>query len=78
MKMPGGVYCSQECYDKMGAFQQRVEKLSEQPKAGLSFGTLVRWVVIALVVVGILYFVFVKGGVRSVGDLIDFLKGLIP
>jgi len=76
--MPGGVFCSQECYDKMGSFQERVEKLSEQPKPGFSLGKLVKWAIIAIVVIGVIYFVFIKGGVRTVGDLTDFVKGLIP
>lgn len=78
VKMPGGVYCSQECYDKMGEFQDRVKKLDATPKAGFAFGKLVKWAIIAAVVIGIVYFVFVRGEVRTLDDLVAFVKELLP
>ena len=59
----------------MGQFQDRVKKLDEAPKAGFSFGKLVRWAIIAAVILGIVYFVFIKGGVRTIGDLIGLIRG---
>jgi hypothetical protein len=76
MKMPGGVYCSQECFDNMGAFQDRVQKLDAAPKPGPSFGKLIKWAVIAAVILGIVYFVFIKAGVRSLDDLTSLVRGL--
>ena len=77
-KMPGGVYCSDECYQKMGDFQDRVKDLDEQRGRRTPLGKLVKWAIILAVVVAILYFVFVAQGVRSFGDFIGMIKGLIP
>lgn len=77
-KMPGGIYCSDECYQKAVSFQDRVERLDVEGKRGPGLGKLVGRLVIAGVVIAILYYVFVSRGVRGVGDLIDLLKGLIP
>ena len=74
MKMPGGIFCSQECYDKMGQFQERVKKLDEAPKAGFSFGKLARWAIIAAIILGIVYFVFIEGGVRTLDDLVGLIR----
>ena len=77
-KMPEGVFCSDECYQKMGAFQKRVDHLDQKRKRGFPLGTwLVRIAIVAAVVV-VLYYVFVKEGVRNVGDFIDLVKGLAP
>jgi hypothetical protein len=77
-KMPGGVYCSDECYQKMGALQERVQKADEQGKGrGLNVGSLIIKLLIAAVVVGILYYIFGVEGVRSVGDFTKMLKGLV-
>lgn len=73
----GGVYCSEECYQKMGDFQQRVETLDLRRKRGLSFGKLVKQVVILAIVGGILYYVFVVANVRSVDDLLNMVKGFM-
>ena len=75
-KMPGGIYCSDECYQKMGQFKERVENLDERRKKGFSVGKLVKWGVVLAVVGGILYYVFVAQGARSVGDLVDIVTGL--
>jgi len=78
LKKPGGSFCSEECFGKMGSFQERVEVLDSQKKAGLNLGKLVKWVVIVAVGGGILYYVFVAEGVRGVGDLVDMIKGFLP
>lgn len=77
-KMPGGIYCSDECYKKAASFQDRVERLDAQTKRGPNLGKLAVRLVILGVVIAILYYVFVSRGVRGVGDLIDLLKGLVP
>jgi hypothetical protein len=77
-KKAGGVYCSDECYEKMGSFQDRVEVLDEQRKAGLSVGKLVTRLVVLAIIVAVLYYVFIKEGVRGVGDFMNLVKGLIP
>ena len=61
----------------MGSFQNRVEKLDEGKGRG-SLGPLIKKGAIALVVVGILYYIFVAEGVRSVGDLVRMIKGFLP
>ena len=78
MKKPGGVYCSEECFEKMGSFQDRVDTLDKSRKGGLSMGKFVKPIVIVAVVGAILYFVFVVQEVRSVGDLVDMVKGFLP
>ena len=50
-KRPGGVFCSEECFENMGSFQDRVEKLDERKGRG-SLGPLIKKGIIALVVVG--------------------------
>ncbi len=77
-KMPGGIYCSDECYKKAASFHDRVEKLDAQTKRGPGLGRLVGRLVILAVVIAILYYVFVYEGVRGVGDFINLLKGLVP
>ncbi len=77
-KKPGGVFCSDECFEKMGSFQERVDTLDKSRKAGFSLGKYIRPIVIVAVVGGILYFVFVMQEVRSVGDLVDMVKGFLP
>jgi hypothetical protein len=76
--MPGGVFCSDECYQKMGAFQKRVEQLDAKRKRGFPIGTWLTRLVIVAVVAAVLYYVFVMQGVRSVNDLVRLFKGLIP
>ena len=76
-KMPGGVFCSDECYQKMGGFQERVEILDKSVKPGISIGKLVTRLIVLLVVLAILYYVFIYGGVRSVGDFVDLIKDLV-
>jgi hypothetical protein len=78
MKKPGGIFCSDECYENMENFQNRVQKLDEKAASTFPFGPLVKWVIVTAVVLGVVYFVFVKGGVRTVEDLINMVKGLIP
>jgi hypothetical protein len=78
MKMPGGVFCSDECYQKMGSFQDRVDMLDKAKKPGLSLGKLLTRLVTVAIIVAIVYFVFIRGGVRSVGDFVDLVKGLAP
>ena len=78
IKKPGGIYCSEECFEKMGSFQERVERLDEKPARGFSVGKLVTRLIILAIVVGIAYFVFVVQEVRSIGDLIAMFKALIP
>jgi hypothetical protein len=62
----------------MGAFQERVQQLDERSKAGLPIGKLVKWIVIAAVVLGVVYYIFIVQGVRSVGDLMNMVRGFIP
>ena len=77
--MPGGAFCSDECYQKMEAFQNRVEKLDEKKgRGGFQLGTWLTRLVIVGVVAAILYYVIVVQDVRSVSDLIKFFKGLVP
>lgn len=78
MKKPGGIFCSDDCFEKMGDFQRRVEKLDERKVSTFSFRSLVKWVIVTAVVLGVVYFVFVKEGVRTVEDLIRMVKGFIP
>lgn len=77
-KMPGGIYCSDECYQKMGAFQERVERLDEQRRRGPRVGKLIGRLVLAAVVIAVLYYVFIIEGVRSVSGLVRLVKGLVP
>lgn len=77
IKRSGGVFCSEECFENMGSFQNRVEDLDARKKGG-ALGPLIKKGVIALVVVGILYYVFVANEVRSVGDLVKMIKGFLP
>ncbi len=77
-KKPGGIFCSDECYEKMGSFQERVEALDQRSKRGFPIGKLVKWVVVLAVAGGVFYYIFVAEGVRSVGDLVNMVKGLIP
>jgi hypothetical protein len=78
MKKPGGVFCSEECFENMGSFQKRVEQLDTRKKSGLSFGSLVKWIVIVGLAGGVLYYVFVVEEVRGVGDFVDMIKGFLP
>lgn len=78
LKKPGGVFCSEECFQRMGSFQQRVEQLDARKKPGLSIGTLVKWVVIVGVVGWALYYVFLVKQVRGVGDFVHMIKGFLP
>lgn len=77
-KMPGGIFCSNECYEKMGSFQERVEQLDNGRRPGFPLGKLVKWVVVLAVAGGVVYYIFVAEGVRSAGDLVNMVKGLIP
>jgi len=77
-RMPEGAFCSDECYQKMGAFQKRVEVLDQQKKRGIQWGTWVTRLVMVAVVAAVLYYVFVVRSVRGVGDLVDLIKGFIP
>ncbi len=77
-KMPGGVYCSDECYQNMAAFQNRVKQLEAQRKRGVNWSGLAVKFFIAVVVAGSLYYVFVVRGVRNVRDLIDMVNGFLP
>ena len=77
-KMPGGIYCSQACYEKMGSFQKRVEEIDKRPKAKLSLGGIIGRAIGPIIVIAILYYLFVNKGVRSVDGLINVVKGLIP
>jgi hypothetical protein len=76
-KMPGGVFCSDECYQNMAAFQNRVKQLESQKKRGFNLGKWVQRAVVLIVGLFALYYVFVVQGVRSVDGLIDMLKGLV-
>ncbi len=77
-KKPGGIYCSEECYEKMGSFQANVEQIDESRKPGFAIGKLVKWVVVLAVAGGVVYYIFVVEGVRSPADLVNKVKGLIP
>ncbi|MBI5117192.1 hypothetical protein HZA56_12015 [Candidatus Poribacteria bacterium] len=77
-KMTGGIYCSDECYQKMNAFQDRVQKLDEARKPGLSIGKLVGRFLVPAIIIVVLYYVLVVEKVRSVGDIIDLIRKLIP
>ena len=77
MKKTGGVFCSEDCFEKTGSFQDRVERLEEGKGRG-ALGPLIKKGVILLVVVGILYYVFVAEGVRGPGDFVDMIKGFLP
>jgi hypothetical protein len=79
-KMPGGVYCSDECYQNMLAFQNRVKRLDEAAKPKSAFGRLMGKLftaVAVLIVVAILYYVFVSRGVRSVDGFVNLIRGLV-
>lgn len=76
--MTGGIYCSDECYQKMNAFQDRVQKLDEARKPGLSIGKLVGRFLVPAIIIVVLYYVLVVEKVRSVGDIIDLIRKLIP
>ena len=78
MKKPGGVFCSEECFENMGSFQNRVEELDARKKSGISAGTLLKWIVIVGLVGGVLYYVFLVEEVRGVGDFVDMIKGFLP
>jgi hypothetical protein len=77
-KMPGGIFCSDECYQKMGGFKERVDQLDQARKPGISIGKWLTRLVVLAVVLGILYYVFIYGGVRSVEDFVELIKGLLP
>lgn len=74
-KMPGGVFCSDECYQNMAAFQNRVKALDRQRKRGFNFGKWLTRAAVLIVVAAALYYVIVVQGVRSASDFIDLLKG---
>jgi predicted nucleic acid-binding Zn ribbon protein len=75
-KMPGGVFCSDECYENMAAFQNRVKALDQQKKRGFNLGKWLTRAAVLIVVAAALYYVVVMQGVRNVGDFLDMLKGL--
>jgi hypothetical protein len=76
--MPGGVFCGDECFQNMNAFQNRVKHLDQQKKAKLNLGKYVGQAVILIIVVAALYYVFIAQGVRSIGDFVDMFKGMLP
>ena len=79
-KMPGGAYCSDECYQNMLAFQNRVKRLDEASKPRSALAGLIRRLVafsVAVVIVAILYYVFVSKGVRDVNGLLNLIRGLM-
>jgi hypothetical protein len=77
-KMPGGVFCSDECFQNMNAFQNRVKQLDQQKKPKLNIGKWIQRAAIFLVVVAALYYVFGVQGVRSIDGLVDMVRGLLP
>ncbi|RJP21932.1 MAG: hypothetical protein C4520_09035 [Candidatus Abyssobacteria bacterium SURF_5] len=77
-KMPGGVYCGDECFQNMNAFQNRVKQLEHQKKKGLNLGKWIPQAAILLLIVALLYYVFMVQGVRSVDGLINMVRNLIP
>lgn len=77
-KLPGGVYCSDECYQKMGALQERVQKADEGKRRSLRVGSLIIKLVIVAIAVGVLYYIFGVEGVRSISDFTELVKGLLP
>ncbi len=76
--MPGGVYCSDECYQKMNAFQDRVKALDKTRKPGFAFGKLAGRLIGPVIVIALLYYLLVVEGVRSVGDFLNVIQKLIP
>lgn len=78
IKKPGGVFCSEECFENMGSFQKRVEQLETRRGSRFTLGSLVKWIVIVGLVGGVLYYVFLVEQVRSVGDFVDLIKGFLP
>ncbi|GAB4336803.1 MAG: hypothetical protein Kow0099_09920 [Candidatus Abyssubacteria bacterium] len=77
-KMPGGIYCSDECYQNMAAFQERVKKLDAAKKSGLNVGRIITRAIVAIVLIAVLYYVFVVEGVRGIDDFLKLVRGLIP
>ena len=77
IKKPGGVFCSEDCFENMGSFQNRVDDL-EARKSGGGLGALLTKGAVLLVVLGVLYYVFAVEGVRSPGDFISMIKGFMP
>ena len=77
IKKPGGVFCSEDCFENMDSFQNRVEDL-EARKGGGNIGAMIKKGAVLLVAAGILYYVFIVEGVRGPGDFVDMVKGFMP
>jgi hypothetical protein len=78
MKKPGGTFCSDECFDKMGSFQNRVETLDKSAKSKFSIGKYIQPAIGLAVAGGVLYFLFVVKEVRGVGDFVSLIKSFLP
>lgn len=76
-KMPGGVFCSDECYQNMAAFQNRVRELDQRKKPKANIGKWIQRAVMVVILAAALYYVFVVQGVRGVNDLVNMLRGLV-
>ncbi len=79
-KMPGGVYCSDQCYQNMLAFQGRVKKLDEAARPRSMLAGLARRLgsfAIVVLIAAILYYVFVSKGVRNVNGLLNLIRKLV-
>jgi hypothetical protein len=76
--MPGGVFCSDQCYQNMAAFQDRVKKLDEAKKSGPKMGKIITRAIVAIAGIAALYYVFIVEGVRGINDFLKLVRGLIP
>ncbi|MFH0793251.1 MAG: hypothetical protein V2A74_04385 [bacterium] len=73
--MENGIFCSQECYAAVQQFQEKVKDVPPIVKTSM-LGTLMKTAVVAVIVLGGIYFIFKwRFHTQNFGDIIRVIKG---